>query len=350
MQMPKSTRREPAGKAVCVEFTRARLGAGGHETSRCRNPGYESGARWGTESAAPRSSGADHMRRMDAFARADCAKVVAVSLETFRSLWQQDYLAQGDQGLARNRYGRYARIAPATQAAGNRVGTSTFTGGSMRKSSTFLSAVTAAALVAGAGIATTPAQAKVTSQVGGSTTITLLPEVYGQLATAGVQFQALDPATSTNPSGTQALHFPVTKPFKSGAVANTGTMAIGAVLNRIDLASPHLEYATRAGATTGRITFQDVYDAVGGDRVTIFGVNNMTVKVTKGRVAKAGAAWKRTDRQVITGDVSIVDDPQLVSALNTYIGTTFFTPGVAFGTLNSKVTTTITCKTRRECA
>ena len=220
----------------------------------------------------------------------------------------------------------------------------------MRTSTTFLSAVTAAALVAGVGIAAAPAKAKVTSQVSGSTTITIPPEVYVQLSVVGVQFQAFDPATSTNPSGTQALHFPVTKPVKSGAVANTGIMAIGASVSRIDLASPHLEYATGAGATTGQITFQDEDDAVGGDRVTIFGVNNMTVKVTKGKVAKAGAAWKRTDRQRITGDVSIVDDPQLVSALNAYIGTTFFTPGMEFGTLDSKVTTTITCTTRRECA
>jgi hypothetical protein len=217
----------------------------------------------------------------------------------------------------------------------------------MRTSTTFLSAVTAAALVAGVGIAAAPAQAKVTSQVSGSTTITILPEVCVQLSVVGVQFQAFDPATSTNPSGTKALHFAVTKPVKLGAVANTGIMAIGASVSRIDLASPHLEYATGAGATTGHITFQDEDDAVGGDRVTIFGVNNMTVKVTKGKVAKAGAAWKRTDRQLITGDVSIVDDPQLVSALNAYIGTTFFTPGMEFGTLD---TTTITCKTRRECA
>ena len=220
----------------------------------------------------------------------------------------------------------------------------------MRTSTTFLSAVTAAALVAGVGIAAAPAKAKVTSQVSGSTTITIPPEVYVQLSVVGVQLQAFDPATSTNPSGTQALHFPVTKPVKSGAVANTGIMAIGASVSRIDLASPHLEYATGAGATTGRITFQDEDDAIGGDRVTIFGVNNMTVKVTKGKVAKAGAAWKRTDRQRITGGVSIVDDPQLVSALNAYIGTTFFTPGMEFGTLDSKVTTTITCTTRRECA
>ena len=86
----------------------------------------------------------------------------------------------------------------------------------MRKSTAFLGAVTAAALVAGVGIAAAPAQAKVTSQVSGSTTITFLPEVYSQLSTVGVQFQGLTPATSTNPSGTQALHFPVTTPFKPG--------------------------------------------------------------------------------------------------------------------------------------
>ena len=85
----------------------------------------------------------------------------------------------------------------------------------MRTSTTFLSAVTAAALVAGVGIAAAPAKAKVTSQVSGSTTITILPEVYVQLSVVGVQFQAFDPATSTNPSGTQALHFPVTKPVKA---------------------------------------------------------------------------------------------------------------------------------------
>ena len=48
-----------------------------------------------TESAPPRSSGADHVTRMDAFARADRAEVEAVSLEAFQSLWQQDYLAMG---------------------------------------------------------------------------------------------------------------------------------------------------------------------------------------------------------------------------------------------------------------
>ena len=220
----------------------------------------------------------------------------------------------------------------------------------MRKSTTFLSLAAAAALVAGVGVAAAPAQAKVTSKVSGSTTITILPEVYTQLGVAGVQFQALPPAASTNPPGTQALRFPVTAPFKPGAVANTGIMTIGASINRIDLSLPVLEYSRTKGSTTGQITFKDDYAAIGADRVTVFDIDNLSVKVTKGKVAKLGATWKRTDRHHITGSLSVVDDAQFVSALNAYIGTTFFTPGMEFGTLDSKASTTITCTTRRECA
>jgi hypothetical protein len=69
-------------------------------------------------------------------------------------------------------------------------------------------------------------------------------------------------------------------------------------------------------------------------------------KVTKDKVA----TWKRTDRHLITGSLSVVDDAQFVSALNAFIGTTLFTPGMAFGTLDSTVTNTITCTTRKECS
>ena len=220
----------------------------------------------------------------------------------------------------------------------------------MRKSTAFLSLAAAAALVASVGVATAPAQAKTTTTRAGTSTLTILPEVYTQLGVAGVQFQALAPATSTNPAVTQALHFPVTKPFKSGTVANTGIMAIGASINRIDLSLPILEYSSTNGSTTGQITFKDDYAALTSDRVTLFQVTGMSVKVTKGKVTKSGATWKRTDRQRITGDVAMVDDPSTVAKLNAYIGTTFFTPGTAFGTLDSTVTTTITCTTRKECS
>jgi hypothetical protein len=220
----------------------------------------------------------------------------------------------------------------------------------MRKSTALIGSAAALALVAGVGISAAPAQAKVTSKVSGSTTITILPEVYTQLGVAGVQFQALPPAASTNPPGTQALRFPVTAPFKPGAVANTGIMTIGASIDRIDLSLPVLEYSRTKGSTTGQITFKDDYAAIGADRVTVFDIDNLSVKVTKGKVAKSGATWKRTDRHHITGSLSVVDDAQFVSALNAYIGTTFFTPGLAFGTLDSTVTNTITCTTRKECS
>jgi hypothetical protein len=142
----------------------------------------------------------------------------------------------------------------------------------------------------------------------------------------------------------------VTAPFKPGAVANTGIMTIGASINRIDLSLPVLEYSRTKGSTTGQITFKDDYAAIGADRVTVFDIDNLSVKVTKGKVAKSGATWKRTDRHHITGSLSVVDDAQFVSALNAYIGTTLFTPGMAFGTLDSTVTNTITCTTRKECS
>jgi hypothetical protein len=220
----------------------------------------------------------------------------------------------------------------------------------MRKSTALIGSAAALALVAGVGIAAAPAQAKVTSKVSGSTILTILPEVYGQLGVPGVQFQALDPATSTNPSGTQALHFPATAPLKPGAVANTGIMTIGASISRIDLSLPILEYSSTNGSTTGQITFKDDYAALTSNRVTLFQVTGISVKVTKGKVTKSGATWKRTDRQRITGNVAMVDDPATVASLNTYIGTTFFTPGTAFGTLESTVTTTLTCTTRKECS
>ena len=220
----------------------------------------------------------------------------------------------------------------------------------MRKGTALISTAAAAALVAGMGLSAAPAQAKTTSKLTGTSSITILPEVYSQLGVAGVQFQALLPATSDNPSGTQALHFPVTTPFKPGVVRNTGVMTIGASLNRIDFSSPYVEYPTGAGATTGRITFLDEYSAIGGGRVTVFNIDNMTVKVTKGKVMKSGSAWKRTDRNRVTGSLTVVNDAQFVSALNAYVGATFFTPGMAFGTLNSSVSISITCTSRRECA
>jgi hypothetical protein len=224
----------------------------------------------------------------------------------------------------------------------------------MLKTTSLLSAVVAAALVAGAGIAAVPAQAKVTSEVSGPTSISLVPIVRDALGVVGVQIQGLGSAIFTETSRKKKIVFPLSAPAQRGVLGHTGTMTFGALLNRIDLASPYLEYAPEAGVKTGRITFQDESDAFEGDRITLFDVNNMSGQVRRGKVklsknAEPGAAWQRTDRQTITGDLSMVDDPQFVSAFNAYIGTTYFTPGMDFGTLKSKVSATITCTTRREC-
>ena len=225
----------------------------------------------------------------------------------------------------------------------------------MLKTTSLLSAVVAAAaLVAGAGIAAAPAQAKMTSEVSGPSSITLLPLMWDGLSVAGVQIQGLGSATFISTFSKRKIKFPLTTPAERGVLGHSGTMTIGALLNRLDLASPYLEYAPEAGVTTGRITFEDENDVIGGDRITFFEVTNMSVNVKRGKVrlnkaAEKGAAWTRTDRQVITGDISIVNNSQFVSILNAYIGTAFLTAGMDFGTLKSKVSATITCMTRREC-
>jgi hypothetical protein len=234
------------------------------------------------------------------------------------------------------------------------VDTSTFFGESMLKTTSLLSAVVTAALVAGAGIAAVPAQARVTSEVSGPSSITLLPLVWVDLSVAGVQIQGLGSATFISTLSKRKIKFPLTTPAERGVLGHSGIMSIAASLNRLDLASPYLEYAPEAGVTTGRITFEDENDVIGCDRITLFDVNNMSGQVRRGKVklnkaAEKGAAWTRTDRQVITGDISLVDDSQFVSILNAYIGTASLTAGMDFGTLKSKVSATITCTTRREC-
>lgn len=210
--------------------------------------------------------------------------------------------------------------------------------------------ITALALAGGAVVTAGPARAKVTSTVVGSTVISILPSARIDMSLIGVQFQALEPATFSDAGEGLDITFPAAPPVKKGVLQHAGTMAIGAALARLDLATPQLVYTTKAGATTGRITFLDEYNALGLERVPFFDVSDMSVTVTKGKARKAGAKWKRTDTQLITGNVSISSDAKLVSTINAYVGTTYFTPGLDFGTVNSSATITVTCTTAKECA
>ncbi len=180
--------------------------------------------------------------------------------------------------------------------------------------------------------------------------ITMVPSVHSEASIVGVQFQAFRPATFRVTSDAKVFGFPAVPAVQRGLVKYSGTFAIGASLNRIDLGAPYLSYTTKAGVRTGRITFQDESEAINGNRVALFDVDNVTVRATKGKIVKVGTRWARTDRLRITGDVSIVNNSRFVRALNSYIGTTFFRPGQEFGTLQSSVSTTVRCTTLRECS
>lgn len=86
-----------------------------------------------------------------------------------------------------------------------------------------------------------------------------------------------------------------------------------------------------------------------GSRIDLFTVSSLKAKTTKGRVTKVGTTWTRTDRQRITGQVSLAEDTALMTSINSYIGTSFFTPGFEFGTLTTVITTKVTCSTAAEC-
>jgi hypothetical protein len=220
----------------------------------------------------------------------------------------------------------------------------------MRTRTRIAATLTTCALVGGIGLVGAPAQAKTTSTATGSTVISILPSARNEMSVIGVQFQGLEPASLSDAGDGLALTLPVSGAPKRGIVVHAGVMTIASSLNRIDLSVPQLEYVTKAGVTTGRITFKDEYDALAGDRVAFFDVTDVSITVKKGKARKSGSTWKRTDTQLITGTVSISSNADLVNAINAYIGTTYFTPGMEFGTVSSSARIVLTCTTSKECA
>lgn len=227
----------------------------------------------------------------------------------------------------------------------------------MRLRSRLAAAAVAVTFVAGIGMAGSPAQAKTTSTVSGTARLPFLPSVLASLSVNGVQFNATPAATSEGEGGaSQTLVFPVTKPARGGALPLEGGISVGASLARLYLTAPRLEYASGAGAGQGRITFQVTdmpadgpAELANGTRIALFAVSSLDIKTRKGRVVQSGKTWTRTDTQRITGQVAIANDASLVTSVNSFIGTSFFTPDLPFSTLNSVITTKVTCSTRAAC-
>ena len=224
----------------------------------------------------------------------------------------------------------------------------------MRISTRLGAAALAIALMGGIGLTGAPAQAKTTTSVSGKASLAFLPSTLSALSLSGVQFGYTPPATSVGDgAASQTLVFPTATPVKAGVVTLEGGMSVGASIARLYLAAPRLEGTT---GTSGRMTFEITdmpadgpAELTNGSRIGVFTVSSLKSQTRKGRVTKVGETWARTDRQRITGQVSLADDTALMASINSYIGTSFFTPGLAFGTLTTVITTKLTCSTRAAC-
>ena len=225
----------------------------------------------------------------------------------------------------------------------------------MRMTPRLATAALAVALVAGIGLAGSPAQAKTTTTVSGAAKLPFLLSALSALSLAGTQVDATPPATAEGDGGSsKTLVFPVSRLPKNGVLPLDGGMSIGASVARLYLTAPRLEYSTDAGR--GRITFEVVdmpadgpADLANGTRIALLNVSRLAVKTTRGRVTGSGKEWKRIDTQRIAGRVYLADDATLLTSINTYIGSTFFTPKRPFSKLSTVITTTVTCSTRAEC-
>jgi len=215
------------------------------------------------------------------------------------------------------------------------------------------------ALVAGAGaMAATPASASAKAKVGGTTVITVPLALVGAAGAAGVAIAPIAPSGADATTDSVGVTFPITGPAEDGVLNHRGGLSFASSNTQITLTAtkPKIEWAT-SGGDTASITVEingvpaaSPFAALNGTRIPIFTVNDFAMKGKWGKATKAGKAWKQTYTSVMTGDVVIVDNQTVVDAVNGFMGAAIFTAGMDFGVLDSKSTTTHTCKTKKECS
>ena len=224
----------------------------------------------------------------------------------------------------------------------------------MRISTRLGTAALAIALVGGISLTGAPAQAKTTNSTSGTASLGFLQSTLSAMSLVGVQFGTTPPTTTVGDGGTsQTFVFPISTSVKAGVVTLEGGISVGAMLARLYLTAPRLE---GVAGTSGRISFEVIdmpadgpAELTNGSRIGLFTVSSLKSQPRKGRVTKVGKTWTRTDRQRITGQVSLAEDTALMTSINSYIGTSFFTPGFEFGTLTTVITTKVTCSTSADC-
>lgn len=221
-----------------------------------------------------------------------------------------------------------------------------------------VSVAAAAALVAGAGaLATPPATAAEKAKVDGTTVITVPLALIVDAQGAGVTVAPIAPSRAQATSDVVGVTFPVTGPALDGILHHTGGLSFASSITQVTLKAtmPQIEWMT-SGGDKAYITMEingipasSPFAAYNGTRIPFFTVNDFTMKGKWGKATKAGKAWKQTYTSTMTGDVVFIDK-SAVDAVNAFMGAAIFTVGMDFGVLDSKSTTTHTCKTKKDCS
>jgi hypothetical protein len=229
----------------------------------------------------------------------------------------------------------------------------------MNLSTKLISVAAAAALVAGAGaMAAAPASANSKPVIKGTTVLEVPLTTVGAAVQAGITIAPIAPSRAQATSTFVGVTFPVSGPLMDGVVNHRGGISLASANTGITLTAtkPAIEYATSGGDTaTLTIEINGVPDsspfaALNGTRVPFLTITDFTIKGKWGKATKAGKSWKQTYTAEVAGDTGLVDNANIIGALNGFMGTTIFVAGLDFGPIASKYTITHSCKTKKECS
>ncbi|MEY3733075.1 MAG: hypothetical protein RL347_434 [Actinomycetota bacterium] len=207
-------------------------------------------------------------------------------------------------------------------------------------------------LVAGAGAVSAPASAAKVKKptVKGTTEITVPLTFVTDAADEGVIISPVDPASALATMEVVALEFPVTGPEGDGIVRHRGGLSFASANTgiTIELLDPSLTWGTGpVPVKRAKVSFKN---QINGQIVTLFDVRNIEMDVKIGKPAKNGkSGWKRTDTMTFTGDLFVVNNPVSVKIFNEAMDAEIFEAGAAFGSLESDSSTTVYCKTKKDC-
>jgi hypothetical protein len=235
-------------------------------------------------------------------------------------------------------------------------------GGFMNRSTKLISVAAAAALVAGAGaMAAAPATASGKAAIGGTTIIEVPLALVGAAQAAGVTIAPIAPSRAQATSDIVGVTFPITGPADDGALFHRGGLSFASSNTNITLTAskPLIGWPTDGSSddatisvTVGGIPDGHPFASANGQSLPVFDVKGYDRTIKKGKPKGKGKKWTRVDTITMTGPVTVTTNTTVVDVLNGLLmspGGTLFTPGMAFGTLNSVETITHRCTSQKAC-